>query len=120
MLGPELRMSAKLLDKQEEKQFGDRVDWVIARSQKSKLESVATWIQSCGNRAFLALGSPLMESDVPALPNYLLFFLLSRPSSALTGMAQSIECQPANLMATRLIPSQDTCLGCRLGKLWDT
>ena len=31
---------------------------------------------------------------------------------ALAGVAQWIECQPANQEVTGLIPSQGTCLGC--------
>ena len=34
---------------------------------------------------------------------------------ALAGIAQWIECQPANQRVTSLIPSQGTCLGCRPG-----
>ena len=32
----------------------------------------------------------------------------------LTGVAQWTECQPANQRVTSSIPSQGTCLGCRL------
>ena len=34
---------------------------------------------------------------------------------ALAGVAQWIECQPANQRVAGLIPSQSTCLGCGLG-----
>ena len=37
------------------------------------------------------------------------------PRLALAGMAQWVECQPANQKVTSLIPSQGTCLGCRPG-----
>ena len=39
----------------------------------------------------------------------------SRP---LAGVAQWIECQPANQRVTSSIPSQGTCLGCRAGSQW--
>ena len=35
--------------------------------------------------------------------------------AALVGVGQWIEHQPANQRVTGSIPSQDTCLGCRLG-----
>ena len=35
--------------------------------------------------------------------------------AALAGVAQWIECGPGNQRVTGLIPSQGTCLGCRLG-----
>ena len=38
--------------------------------------------------------------------------------SALAGVAQWIEHQPANQSVTGLIPSQGTCLGCRPGPSW--
>ena len=34
---------------------------------------------------------------------------------ALAGVAQWIECPPANQRVTGLIPSQGTCLGCQTG-----
>ena len=34
---------------------------------------------------------------------------------ALAGVAQWIECQPANQRVSSSIPSQDTCLGCGSG-----
>ena len=36
-------------------------------------------------------------------------------SQGLAGVAQWIECQLLNQRVTGLIPSQGTCLGCRLG-----
>ena len=36
-------------------------------------------------------------------------------STALAGVAQWIECQPANQRAAGSIPSQGTCLGCGPG-----
>ena len=36
---------------------------------------------------------------------------------ALTGVAQWIECQPANQNVTSWIPSQGTCLGFRTGQV---
>ena len=38
--------------------------------------------------------------------------------SALAGAAQGIEHWPANQGVASLIPSQGTCLGCRLGPQW--
>ena len=35
-----------------------------------------------------------------------------KAEKALAGVAQWIECQPANQKVTGLIPSQGTCLGC--------
>ena len=40
-------------------------------------------------------------------------FLGQRAASALAGVAQWIEQQPANQRVASLIPSQGTCLGCR-------
>ena len=37
---------------------------------------------------------------------------------ALAGGAPWIECEPANQMVASSIPSQGTCLGCRLGPQW--
>ena len=36
-------------------------------------------------------------------------------TSALAGVAQWAECQPANQKVTSLIPCKGTCLGCRPG-----
>ena len=41
-----------------------------------------------------------------------------KPKMALAGVAQWIECQPANQRVVGLIPSQDTCLGCGPGPQW--
>ena len=38
--------------------------------------------------------------------------------TALAGVAQWIECQPANQRVSGSIPSQGTCLGCRPGPQW--
>ena len=40
---------------------------------------------------------------------------LKFPLLALAGVAQGIECQPANQRVAGLITSQGTCLGCRPG-----
>ena len=37
--------------------------------------------------------------------------------ATLAGVAQWIECQPANQRVIGLIPRQGTCLGCRPGSL---
>ena len=37
---------------------------------------------------------------------------------ALDGVAEWIECQPANQMVAGLIPSQGTCLPCRPSPQW--
>ena len=42
------------------------------------------------------------------------FTTMKKTSWALAGVAQWIECQPANLRVARSIPSEGTCLGCRL------
>ena len=44
-------------------------------------------------------------------------YLLIERGKALAGVAQWIECWPANERVTGLIPSQGTCLGCRPGSL---
>ena len=49
---------------------------------------------------------------------HLLSHILNR-FVALAGMAQWIECWPANQKVTSLIPSQGTCLGCRPGPRWE-
>ena len=41
-----------------------------------------------------------------------------KPNGALAGVAQWIECQPANQIVTGSIPSQDTFLGCGPGPQW--
>ena len=43
-----------------------------------------------------------------------MIFLIKR-SFALAGVAQWIECRPANQRVAGSIPSQDTCLGCGPG-----
>ena len=45
---------------------------------------------------------------------------LSKRSFALAGVAQWIECRPANQRVAGSIPSQDTCLGCGPGPQWET
>ena len=40
---------------------------------------------------------------------------LKNTETALAGVAQWIECQPANQKVTGSVPSQGTCLGCRPG-----
>ena len=40
-------------------------------------------------------------------------------TSALAGVAQWIECQPANQRVADSIPSQGTCLGFRPGPQWE-
>ena len=39
----------------------------------------------------------------------------NQQKSAMGGIAQWIECQPANQRVAGLIPNQGTCLGCRPG-----
>ena len=39
-------------------------------------------------------------------------------ATALTGVAQWIECQPENQRVAGSIPSQGTCLDCRPGAQW--
>ena len=41
--------------------------------------------------------------------------LLRMEHSALTGVAQWIECEPVNQRVAGAIPSRGTCLGCRPG-----
>lgn len=55
MLGMDSRMTARLLAIQEEKQFGDTVDWVIVRSQKLRLAAVTIWIQCCRKQGCFSL-----------------------------------------------------------------
>ena len=43
------------------------------------------------------------------------FFFFFKKALALAGVAQWIECQPANQGVTGSIPSQGTCLGCGPG-----
>ena len=45
---------------------------------------------------------------------YLIFIYLNS-YFVLAGVAQWIECQPANQRVTGSIPSQGTCVGCRPG-----
>ena len=42
-----------------------------------------------------------------------------RGRNTLAGVAQWIECQPANQRVEGSIPSQGTCLGCRPGPQWE-
>ena len=53
--------------------------------------------------------APLLAcpAGIPLLP--------LRPSTALAGVAQWIDCQPCNQRVAGLIPSQGTCLGCGPG-----
>ena len=44
-----------------------------------------------------------------------MFLILQEKDPALAGVAQRIECQPANQRVASSIPSQGTCLGCRPG-----
>ena len=44
--------------------------------------------------------------------------LFKRKKEALTGVAQWIEPRPVNQRVAGSIPSQGTCLGCRLGPWW--
>ena len=44
---------------------------------------------------------------------------VKKDTRALAGVAQWIECQPANRKVTGLIPGQGSCLGCMPGpQLW--
>ena len=43
------------------------------------------------------------------------FYSILKKILALAGVAQWIECQPANQRVASSIPSQGTCLGCRPG-----
>ena len=45
-------------------------------------------------------------------------FALEYSRSALAGVAQWIECRPANQRVASSIPSQRTCLGCGPGPPW--
>ena len=46
-------------------------------------------------------------------------YIQHKINTALAGVAQWIECQPANQRVAGLILSQRTCLGCGLGpQLW--
>ena len=47
--------------------------------------------------------------------DYLISFFTENIESTMVGVAQWIECQPANQRAAGLIPSQGTCLGCGPG-----
>ena len=46
------------------------------------------------------------------------FYIKNVVFCALAGVAQWIECQPANQKVADLIPSQGTCLDCRPGPQW--
>ena len=48
----------------------------------------------------------------------MIYFGFNKPSFALAGEAQWIECGAVNQRVTGSIPSQGTCLGCRPGLLW--
>lgn len=77
----ESRKTARLLDIQEEKQFGDTVDWVIVRSQKLRLAAVTIWIQCCRKQGFFSLqfhSHGVQCSSTPQLS--VLLILLSKPS----------------------------------------
>ena len=43
---------------------------------------------------------------------------MAEKKGSLAGVAQWIECRPANQRVSGLIPSQGTCLGCGPGPQW--
>ena len=66
--------------------------------------------------------NPLSHTSQGWLPCLLIgafnLFMFKIIYFALSGVAQWIECWPANQRVTSLIPSHDTCLGCGPGPWW--
>ena len=78
------------------------------------------WVESLlwGDENVLQLNSGGGYITIGTVLNATELYALKVLNEALAGVAQWIECRPANQRVASSIPSQGTCLGCGPGPQW--
>ena len=86
--------------------------WFPVRAHAWVVGQIPTWGQARGNWSMLLCHIYVSLPVSPLSP------LSKKNKCALAGVAQWIECQPANQRVAGSIPSQGTCLDCGPGPQW--